>query len=148
MMKRLLILLALMAGTLSLSAKSLVLLMTDGTKIYYLLGGEVNPKMTMNDGEVTVNTDKYVFSNIERFYISDTDDPLLAIDDARAEGSWKDGVFYVKTASAVQVYTVDGRLVDASVAPQGALKAVDTSRLPAGTYVLRVGDKSMKFMKR
>jgi len=135
---------------LSASAKSLVLEMADGTKIYYLLGGEVNPKMTINDGEVYVNMDKYMFANIAKFYISDTDDPALAIDDVQSDASltFKDGKIFMQTAGPVRIYTADGRLVDTKVTTMGTLQTVDANSLETGTYILRVNGKSVKFMKK
>ena len=41
------------------TAKSVVFTLSNGTKIYYLLGGETNPVMRFVDGKITVNADSY-----------------------------------------------------------------------------------------
>ena len=130
------------------SAKSLVLLLSDGTEVYYLLGGEADPVMKIVDGEVCVNADKYAFSGIQKFYISQTDDPS-GIPGVEAGGAeMRDGVLYVRGKGAVRVFTADGRAVGAGVSADGGVTSVDMNALPQGVYVLSVNGKSMKFLKR
>lgn len=133
------------------SAKSLVLLLEDGTKVYYLLGGDTNPLMKVVDGEVYVNADKYAFSGINKFYISTEDDPN-GIGGVEAEGKsvapvMQDGVLYVNTTGAVSVYTLDGRATGAEVSSVNGGVAVNVDALPKGVYILKVGKNSVKFMK-
>ena len=54
-------------------AKSVVFTLVDGTKVYYLLGGEANPKLRFVEGKMTVDADVYEFSDIKNFYISEED---------------------------------------------------------------------------
>ena len=46
-------------------AKSVVFTLVDGTKVYYLLGGETNPKLRFVEGKMTVDADVYEFSDIK-----------------------------------------------------------------------------------
>lgn len=150
-MKRLfslLVFVALVATT--ASARSLVLRLTDGTEIYYLIGAEETPLMKFVDGEMYVNGDKYAFSGIDRFYISQTDDPN-AIDssqDVAQRPAMRDGVLYVKSAGKIGVYTLDAKQVQATVKQQSGVTTIDTNSLAPGTYIIRIGDASMKFLKR
>lgn len=131
------------------SARSLVLELTDGSKIYYLIDDENNPVMTFNDGQLTVEGSQYTFANIVKFYISETDDPN-AIEgvSGKAETAIKDGVVYVKTKGQVRLYSTDGRQMDARISRQDDTTVVDAAHLPAGTYILQVNGQSIKFQKK
>lgn len=138
-----------LAMTVGASAKSLVLQLADGTEVYYLLGGEMNPKMTLVNGEMTVNTDHFTFSQVTKFFISEEDDPATAIAQVgEQQTQMREGQLYVKTAEKVGVYRSDGKLVASGRKLENGGCMVDTDRLPAGVYVVRIGNKSMKFMKK
>lgn len=149
-MKKMPLLALLLAGMAAQAeAKSLVMVLSDSTKIYYLMGGEVSPTVRLVDGEVYVNADRYAFAQVDRFYISATDDPVLAIGGPRAEQlQMRDGVFLLSGAAAARLYDTAGRLVrQIAAASDVATTAVDTRELPAGTYILQVGEQSVKFLK-
>ncbi len=131
------------------NAKSLVLQLTDSTKIYYLLGGETNPVLKMVDGEVYVNADQYAFSNVDKFYVSQTDDPNTAISGVPGGKShtMANGILYVQGTGNVRLYAADGRLLSVPVTTADGITAVDANQLPSGTYVLTVNGKSVKFLK-
>ena len=68
----------LLAAATSLAARSLVVLKTDGSQVYYLMGGEVSPLVTFHgDGTLTVNADSYPLASVAEFFVSATDDPNL-----------------------------------------------------------------------
>ena len=75
-MKKLTILCLLCLASMGAMAKSLVLTLSDGTLVYYLLGGETDPRMRFVEGKIEVNTDVYQISGIKNFYISNEDDPV------------------------------------------------------------------------
>jgi hypothetical protein len=131
------------------SAKSLVLELNDGTLVYYLLGGETNPVLRFDGDEVMVDADKYAFTDVAKFFISEEDQPT-AIDGkpAEAQTEMKDGQLYVSTQETVAVYTTDGRLVSRAHQAGKGRSVVDASQLAAGVYVVRYGKKSFKFVKR
>ena len=60
-------------ASVSASARSLVLVLNDSTKIYFLLNDK--PVLRMADGKVQIDTQSFLFEDIDRFYISQTDDP-------------------------------------------------------------------------
>ena len=148
-MKQFLFLSLLLCLATAANAKSLVLLLEDGTEVYYLLAGETDPVMTWADDEAIVDGDSYSISGITKFYISDTDDPS-AVEAVEAEGeaTFKAGVMYVKGDHEVAICTLDGRVVEASVSSDGSVTSVNTNALPAGTYVISFGTGALKFLKR
>ena len=146
--KSLLLMVCLLLSVLGANAKSLVIELADGTQVYYLLGGETSPTMTVTNGEVTLNDDKYSFTEVKRFFISEEDQPT-GIDGLKSAEptELKDGVLYVATSEPVSVYTTDGRLVLKGKNTDAVRSTIDTEALTAGVYVVRYGKKSFKFIK-
>ncbi len=151
-MKRLrfivLMVLALITG--SLSAKSVVFTLSDGTQVYYLIGGGSNPIMTFSNGTVTVNADTYQISDIVNFYISSTDDPS-GISQLPEHQSFKmqGETLYIGTANkTVKVYAINGIEQEAEINVIGDVTTVGISKLPAGNYIVKVGTTSFKFNKK
>lgn len=131
-------------------AKSVVFTLSDGTLVYYLLGGETNPIMRFVDGKIVVNADEYELTGIKNFYISATDDPN-GIEQTAAEKnfSFKENRFVVKaSAENVAVYSVSGAKVDAAVESAEGFVTIDLSSADKGTYVIKVGNSSVKVMKK
>lgn len=134
----------------ALTAKSLVMTLTDGTLVYYLLGGDVNPMLRFVDGGVTVNTDAYSFSNLKNFYISLTDDPNgIEHKLAEAKVSFSHHVLAIPSVNAepAMVFSVDGTRVYPVVRSEAGFLFVDLSYLPQGIYAVKVGDTSLKVVK-
>lgn len=136
-----LLLSALLALTgLGATAKSLVVTLADtkGTRVYYRLGGDVNPRLVlMGDGTFQLCGREYTLLGVKNFYISaddfsgerNTEDAIIAIsDDGPAAAS-----------GPTRVYTLDGRLVST---------ADGIHSLPAGTYVIKNGTRTLKVQKR
>lgn len=148
-MRKILLLAVLLAGMASnAGAKSLVMVLSDSTKVYYLLGGEVSPTVRLVDGVVYVNADRYAFANVDHFYVSATDDPSAIGGTRAARLEMRDGVVYAGTNATARLYDSAGRLLRQVAAADGQALEVDTRDLPAGTYVLSVDGTSLKFLKR
>lgn len=149
-MKRLVTLMIVLASVCMASAKSVVFTLSDGTLVYYLLGGETNPIMRFVDDKVVVNADTYEFSGIKNFYISNEDDPN-AIENVLAKSSIKyDGNTVVVSAAkgkTVKVFAVNGTEVKAPISTAKGYAAVDMSGLQKGTYIISVGSSSIKVQK-
>lgn len=131
-------------------AKSVVFTLSNGTLVYYLLGGETNPMMRFVDGKIVVNADSYELTDIKNFYISATDDPN-GIEETLAEQkiSFSSNRFMVKAdAGKVEVHTIGGAKVDAPVQNANGYVSVDLSGLANGAYVITVGNSSFKVMKK
>lgn len=137
-MKRILLSFIILAlGLVSAQAKSLLITLSDGTEVYYQLGGEKNPVMTFEDGNVVVNTDKYTFKQIKKFVISAQDDP-----------SGLKETFFVKGSQTIEIYSLDGKKLEVVNNKADGFTAVSTSDLPKGVYVVKVGNQSMKVIKK
>ena len=134
---------------LSMSAKSLVLTLADGTEVYFLLGGEKDPVMKISKETVTVDTKSFTFTDVVKFHISQTDDPN-AIQKITAGSTRFDGttLFVSSTDKSVQVYTVDGKKVNVKSSQSDGMTMIPVANLESGIYVLRVGNQSMKFIKK
>lgn len=149
-MKRLVTLMIVLASVCMASAKSVVFTLSDGTLVYYLLGGDTNPIMRFVDDKVVVNADTYEFSGIKNFYISNEDDPN-AIENVLAKSSIKyDGNTVVVSAAkgkTVKVFAVNGTEVKAPISTAEGYAAVDMSGLQKGTYIISVGSSSIKVRK-
>ena len=53
----------------------MVITLSDGTLVYYLLSSGKSPVMRMVPGGFMVNDDSYRYADVQNFYISQTDDP-------------------------------------------------------------------------
>lgn len=126
------------ALALTMQAKSLVITLADGTEVYYLLGGDEDPVMKFVDGKVVINTNTYEFSDIQKFYISQTDDPV----GIKAES------LYLKGDKTIEVYSLDGKKMDIKTTTTDAFSAINTSPLPKGVYIVRIGNQQMKVLKK
>ena len=98
-------------------AKSVVFTLADGTKVYYLLGGETNPKLRFQEGKMLVEADTYEFSNIKNFYISSEDDPnaienVLSKQNVRVGGNMV--VINSSSVKNVDVFAANGAKVSAA----------------------------------
>jgi hypothetical protein len=141
--------LSLSIGT--LSAKSLVLTLENGTLVYYLLGKDANPMMRFTDGRITVNTDIYEFSGIKNFYISTADDPNgieHTIKNTLAEYRNNMVIFNTDNMPVIKVYSGNGHEVNVSHRQIGDKTAIDLSTLPQGTYIITAGETSLKILKK
>lgn len=132
-------------------AKSVVFTLADGTKVYYLLGGETNPKLRFQEGKMLVEADTYEFSNIKNFYISSEDDPnaienVLSKQNVRVRGNMV--VINSSSVKNVDVFAANGAKVSADIQRDGDVITVNLNGLPKGMYVVSVGQSSLKVMKR
>ncbi len=147
-MRKLLTLALLLAISAAMSAKSLVLVLTDGTLVYYCLGGDTNPVMKFDAGDVSVETDVYTFGNIDKFYISQTD--AAGIEETKEVTSSYDGnaLCLNTTDKTVSVYKTDGTKVEAKISKTDGMTVVETSSLEKGIYIIKVGETSLKICKK
>lgn len=150
-MKKILLLLLMTMCVLSGSARSLVLTLKNGTKVYFLITSEKNPVMKFENGGITVD-DKgsYTFPEVVSFIVSNTDDPN-AIEDVKSEAAFTyraNTVLFVGDASKVKVYNASGAQVEASVSQANDRVAVDLNDLGKGVYVISTGDTSFKVIKK
>lgn len=142
----------LMAASASSMAKSVVFTLTNGTKVYYLLGitGK-DPVLRFADGKMTVNADTYEFTDIKNFYVSDEDDPT-AIENVLADKniSFHGDMVAVNAPGVKQaaVYDINGKTVGADVTKSGDVVTISLATLPAGQYIIKIDGASFKMLKK
>ena len=131
----------------SASARSLVLQLSDSTEVYFLL--DDNPVMTFPKGKVCIDDKAYAFSDVARFYISETDAPdAVETLMARSGIRMQSGQLVVSSKARVQLFSADGKRVSAPQRTVAGKTIVSLERLPRGTYIVRVGADTMKFNKK
>ena len=134
MKKAFLTIMLLVVVALSASAKSVVFVLNDSTKMYYPLAEAV---IKFSNKGFKVGSDTYEFASFDRFFISNEDAPFISNEDAPSgiyqaiDGEWQ------KQPSAI--YDMNGRKV---------ADGVELSSLPKGIYILKYGNKSVKFIKK
>lgn len=141
--------------TMAASAKSVVFTLKDAhkTKVFFKLGGTVNPKLAVEkDGGFSVNGMPFTFENAANFRISTTDytgepytidgdatngiEPIISIDG---------DLLHMNVAGrGIRVYNMAGDLVR-NIAANADLKL---SELPAGTYMITNGVSTLKIQRR
>ena len=138
-----------MLTTMTVSAKSIVFTLSDGTLVYYFIGSGRGPIMKCVDGKCVVSADAYEFSQIKNLYVSETDDPaVINAVQATKDYSWRDNTFVVKTDSKdVRVYSVSGARCKSDVSLSDGFATVDASSLTPGAYIINVGGCSFKIVK-
>ena len=150
-MKKLTFLVLMCLASVGAMAKSVVFTLSDGTKVYYLLGGDTTPVLRFVDGKMKVDADLYELSDIKNFFISDADDPngieaVLSTQDITI----KSNTVAVNSSAVktLKVYTLKGVEVKADVQQWNDVLTVDLNRLEKGTYVISTGKASLKVMKK
>lgn len=137
--------------SLTTMAKSVVFTLSDGTKVYYLLGGETNPVLRFVDGKMKVDADLYELSDIKNFFISEEDDPngieaLLSKQNITIKANTV--VVNSSAVKTLKVFTLSGVEVKADVQRLNDVLTVDLNSLEKGTYVISTGKSSLKVMKK
>ena len=151
MMKKILFLTFIcLIGPITSQAKSLVLTLSDGTNVYYMLGTGINPLMKFIDGKVTVNADTYTFSGIVKMRISKTDDPTgIESIAANNKNFTLDGsTLYINTTGEVKVYGADANEINIPASVNSGITSIDVSGLRNGVYIVKTEKASFKFLKR
>ena len=135
-MKRFLFVCAIFLASIAVGAKTLVFTLADGTEVYYTLDAPTDglryaPVVKFNQGSLSVNGDRYEWSGIKDFRLSDESDPAGILPHALC----------VETDAPVVVYSTDGKkMMEAE--SLSAFRRIDMSSLPKGAYVVTVGGKN------
>lgn len=133
--------------SMSANARSLVLVLSDSTKIYFLLDDK--PVLRMVDGKVLIDTQAFSFEDVDHFYISQTDDPssieaVLAERKVKFEGN----TLVVDGDKTVEVYAVNGTKMKVKMNKSAGVTMVNTEDLVKGVYIVKIGKTSFKFSKK
>jgi len=106
--------------------KCLRLTLSDGTLVYYQLGGEKNPMLRVGENGYTIETDHYSFDGEVSFKILNEDAPT---DLYRANDS-------LQSTKPVKFYQLDGKVVDAS------------DLVPGQVYLMKTETSTVKITKQ
>ena len=144
-------LLVAMLGVVPCVASSLLILhLTDGTNIVCNLAKE--PKMTFGEKTLTLSSlegtvGQWDFTQVESWSFGE-DDAIESIKAEKAQINIEDGLLTMAGVDAkkVAVYDINGRLVTPKLNTKGTTTSVSLNGLPKGTYVLKVGKSSVKFL--
>lgn len=137
--------------------RGLVLQLTGGVKAFYpLTGNDAAVTLKMTYEGLQVEASQYAFSQIEKFYISETDEEvseIKSVSTRQADIFQQGGMLFVTGGEGpLHVYGIDGKDVSLSGRPVvqtvGSTAAVNLQLLPSGIYVLQTGKKKVKLMKR
>lgn len=158
MKTRTLLLMLLLIATLSSLADSqrLVVWQKSGQKVYFDLTEE--PETTFEDGNLVIRTSRttvsYPLTNVLRYTyeggtITDVGDVKMRPGEVRflqnAEQMAFDGL---QDGTILEVYTLDGVKIKKVKAQGGQRTVVSLADQAAGTYIVKAGEATYKFMKR
>lgn len=133
----------------------LVVLMTDGSKLYFSLSER--PKITFAEQDMRIcsasKTQDLFVSNVARFYTSKSTD---AVHDLKSKDKRiiynSDERIVIEGISAeddIRLYALDGKELTSHVSCSGDNATVSLASLRSGTYVLTIGNgQSLKIFKR
>ena len=137
-----------------LSAKSVVFVLTDSTKVYYVMdasapdGQNMAPTIKFNRMGFTVGSDHYIFSKLDRFYFTEEDDPSDIASLSTSLVKEAGGCLIIETTRPVGVYTTDGKPMTVGQTRSASHVRIDLRQLGRGTYILKAGDTSIKFVRK
>lgn len=140
-------------STNAMAQQTLVVWQKNGQKVYFNLAEE--PHTTFENGKLVITTSsmrtEYQLSSIIRYTYEGerTDIPSLPIN---GQGFTQKGddieIRGVQADAAVQLYSPNGILLDTCKPDEQQIVRFTLENRPAGTYIVRVGDQTIKFMKR
>ena len=140
----------LLAATVSSLADSqrLVVWQKSGQKVYFDLTEE--PETTFEDGNLVIRTSRTTVSyTYEGGTITDVGDVKMLPGEVRflqnAEQMAFDGL---QDGTILEVYTLDGVKIKTVKAQGGQRTVVSLADQAAGTYIVKAGEATYKFMKR
>lgn len=133
----------------------LVLWQKSGDKVYFDLTEE--PETTFENGQLVIKTSKttayYLLENVLRYTFEGAmtaiDGPKLKPGEVRfQQGSDQMAFDGLPDGTTLEVYSLDGKKLFTKQALGGQHTVLSLASHPAGTYIVKVGDATYKFMKR
>lgn len=133
----------------------LVVWQKNGEKVYFDLNEE--PETTFEDGKLVIKTTRttvyYQLANVLRYTYEGTmdaiDGPKLHPGEVRfLQGTDQMAFDGLPDGTTLEVYSLDGKKLFTKQALGGQRTVLSLASHPAGTYIVKVGDTTYKFMKR
>ena len=120
-----------------------------GSNVYFLL--TENPKITINEGVLTVSTERFQLSNISK-YTLDVNAPEVSSIEGKEKTTYtlEGKVAYIATSKfdeEVTLYSLDGNKLSTHILYRdGSGLAIDLSRYHTGVYLLRIGSETLQIV--
>ena len=133
----------------------LVVWQKNGEKVYFDLSEE--PETTFEDSKLVIKTTRttvyYQLANVLRYTYEGTmdaiDGPKLHPGEVRfLQGTDQMAFDGLPDGTTLDVYSLDGKKLFTKQALGGQRTVLSLASHPAGTYIVKVGDTTYKFMKR
>ena len=134
----------------------LVVWQKSGGKVYFDLTDE--PETTFEEGRLVIKTSKttisYPLTDVLRYTyeggtITDVGEAATRPGEVRYMQNENAMAFEgLPAGTTLEVYSLDGVKVTTVKAVEGRRTTVSLANQPAGTYIIKAGDTSFKFMKR
>ena len=146
-------------GASAVSARSLIIQLNDGTKMYYLISLTENPCLKFDDGTINIQSDQFTVSDVDKFYISETDNPNQIQHPESETGirstGQADKCLYILLDKAtsdeqlsIKLFSIDGKALKSKYSIEENKVVLETSGLSKGIYILHIGNHSLKFQKK
>ena len=137
------------------NTQRLVVWQKSGEKVYFDLTEE--PETTFEGTQLVIKTTKttayYQLENVLRYTYEGTktaiDGPKLRPGEiVFRQGADQMAFDGLADGTRIDVYTLDGKLLKSQTARGSQQAVVSLASQPAGTYIVKVGDATYKFLKR
>lgn len=137
------------------ATQRLVVWQKSGEKVYFDLTEE--PETTFEGTQLVIKTTKatayYQLENVLRYTYEGTktaiDGPKLRPGEiVFRQGADQMAFEGLSDGTRIDVYTLDGKLLKSQTARGSQQSVVSLASQPAGTYIVKVGDATYKFLKR
>ena len=137
------------------ATQRLVVWQKSGEKVYFDLTEE--PETTFEGTQLVIKTTKttayYQLENVLRYTYEGTktaiDGPKLRPGEiVFRQGADQMAFEGLSDGTRIDIYTLDGKLLKSQTARSSQQSVVSLASQPAGTYIVKVGDATYKFLKR
>lgn len=106
-------------------------------------------KITFEEGYVVVTTAEgkhsYPISVLDKMTFTESEDAIKALPEQAENLTYKDGTLSIKGDGMLRIYNTSGALISIANVKEGANISLDN--LPAGVYIVHMGNKTIKVRK-
>jgi len=150
-MKKFLLFLSFLLATASTyAAETLYMTLTDGSVVSFQLS--LKPTITFSGSVLTVTTSdkatqQFTLADVARYSFTASS----RIDAATADKGiqvFDDKIVVEGNNAKVSVVSINGTVVDAQIERSGSTTVVSTQSLPAGLYIIKANNHSLKVLKK
>lgn len=135
----------LLLATLTAGARGLLIKTTAGVEAYFPITDTSRPVMRFVNQQIWVSGRHYQFGDIAEFRLVDADPTGISLP---TEDRLTEGRLIVATSETVTVSDLSGKVLRVPVVRVDGHQVVDLTRLAHGTYVVKAGKSSFKFVKK